>query len=165
LQRASPLGVLMVSSSSKAITADDECLACGEFSLSEPVHLGILQFITDYFGGLSLSPRRGNEGAIFVGSTRSGASTLQWATVEDSTKEFLTASSGEGSFNHSPPDGTTRRPRSPPLQLQRGRRALQPRHVFPSGWWCRGWKLPPLRAASHSPRMTTDASPCSASHR
>jgi hypothetical protein len=65
----------MVPSSSKAITADGECLACGGFSLSEPVFLENFEFVTDYFGGLSLSPRRSNKGTVFVGSTCSGAST------------------------------------------------------------------------------------------
>jgi hypothetical protein len=103
LQRSSLLDVPMVSSSSIAITADSERLACGEFSLGERVNLGNLEFITDYFGSLSLSPRRGNEGAIFVGSTRSKASTPQGALVEDSTEEFLPASSGERSFDHPSP--------------------------------------------------------------
>jgi hypothetical protein len=103
LQRATPLDVPMVPSSSIAITADGKRLACGGFSPNEPVCLRNFEFITDYLGGLSLSPRRGNEDAIIVGSTRSGASTPQRATIEDSTEEFLTASSGEGSFDHPSP--------------------------------------------------------------
>jgi hypothetical protein len=114
LQRASPLDVLMVPSSSIAIIVDDECLACGGFTLSEPVRLGNLDFIVDYFSGLSLSPRRGNEGAIFMGSTRSGVSTPQWATIEDSTEEFLTTSSGEGSFGHPSPRRCITWPHLPP---------------------------------------------------
>jgi hypothetical protein len=31
---------------------------CSGFSLGETVYLGSFEFITDYFGGLSLSPRR-----------------------------------------------------------------------------------------------------------
>jgi hypothetical protein len=100
LQRATPLGILMVPSSSIAITADGEHLACGGFSLSEPVRFGNFEFIADYFGGPSLSPRRGNEGAVVAGSTHSEASTLQRATIEDSIEEFLTVLSGEGSFGH-----------------------------------------------------------------
>jgi hypothetical protein len=75
LYRATPLDISMVPSSSITITADGERLACGGFSLSEPVGLGNFEFIADYFGGLRLSHRRGNEGAIFVGSTHSRAST------------------------------------------------------------------------------------------
>jgi hypothetical protein len=103
LQCASPLGILMVSSSSIAITSDGECLACSRFFLGKPILLGNLEFITHYFAALSLSPRRGNEGAIFMGSTHSGASTLQRATIGESTKEFLTVSSREGSFGHPSP--------------------------------------------------------------
>jgi hypothetical protein len=75
LQRVTPLDVLMVPSSSIAITAVGEHLACGGFSLGEPVRLGNIEFIADYFDSLSLSPRRGNESVVFVGSTHSGAST------------------------------------------------------------------------------------------
>jgi hypothetical protein len=75
LQRATPLDILMVPSSSITITANCEHLACSGFSISEPIHLGNFEFIAIYFGGLSLSPRRGNKGAIFTGSTRSGVST------------------------------------------------------------------------------------------
>jgi hypothetical protein len=77
LQHATPLDISMVPSSLVAIIADGECLGCSGFSLGEPIHLGIFEFITDYFDSLSLSPRRGNEGAIFVGSTHSGASAPQ----------------------------------------------------------------------------------------
>jgi hypothetical protein len=74
LQCATPLDVPMVPSSSIANTADDECLACGGLCLSEPIRLGNFEFITNYFSSLSLSPKRGNEGSIFVGSTHSGLS-------------------------------------------------------------------------------------------
>jgi hypothetical protein len=82
----------MVPSSSIAIAADDERLACGGFSLGETVSLGNFEFIADYFGRLS------EEGATFMGSTCSGASTPWRAMIEDSTEEFLTASIREGSF-------------------------------------------------------------------
>jgi hypothetical protein len=99
LQHATPLDVPMVPSSSIVITTDGEHLACGGFSLSDPVHLGNFQFITNYISGPSLSPMRGNEGTIVVGSTHSEASTPQRATIEDSTEEFFTVSSEEGSFS------------------------------------------------------------------
>jgi hypothetical protein len=66
MQRATPLEVPMVASSSVAMTPDGEHLACIGLSLDEPVHLGNFEFIADYFSGLSLSPRRGNEGIIFM---------------------------------------------------------------------------------------------------
>jgi hypothetical protein len=52
----------MVPSSAIAVTTDGECLTCSGFSLGERVHLGNFEFITDYFVGLSRSPRRGDEG-------------------------------------------------------------------------------------------------------
>jgi hypothetical protein len=88
----------MVPTSALIIATDDERLTCSGFSLGEIVHPGNFMFTTDYFGSLSLSPRRGDEGAAFMGSTHSGVPTPQWAMIEDSAEEFLTASSGEGSF-------------------------------------------------------------------
>jgi hypothetical protein len=88
----------MVHSSMQVVATDGECLTCGGFSLDETIHFGSLVFIIDCFGGLSLSPRGGGDlGAIFVGMTRSGSSSL-WAMIEDSPDEFYTASSREGSF-------------------------------------------------------------------
>jgi hypothetical protein len=69
----------MVPSSSIAFVADGERLMCGGF-LGEPIRLGNFKFIADYFGSLSLSPRRGDEGTAFVGSTRSRASTY-WGSL------------------------------------------------------------------------------------
>jgi hypothetical protein len=93
----------MVPSSSIIIAADGKCLTSGGFSLGEPVHLGNFEFIADCFGCLSLSPRRSNEDAIFMGSTCSVASTPQQATIEDFAEEYLTASSGEGGVDHLSP--------------------------------------------------------------
>jgi hypothetical protein len=99
LQCAFPVDLPMVPSSTIAITASGEHLTCGGFSFGETVHLRNFEFIADYFSGLSLSPGMGDEGAAFMGSTRSGASTSWWAMIEDSAEEFLTASSGEGCFS------------------------------------------------------------------
>jgi hypothetical protein len=88
----------MIPSSMITVAVDGERLTCGGFSLDETVRLRNFEFITDYFGSLSLSPRRGNACAAFMGSTRSGAPTPRWAMIEDSTEEFLTMSNGEGSF-------------------------------------------------------------------
>jgi hypothetical protein len=109
LKRATPLDVLMVPSSSIAIVADGKCLACGGFSLGEPVHLVNFEFITDYFDDLSLSPRWGNEGTIFVGSTRNGSSTPQWA------KELAPpVHRGEARLGPLEPNPRAHRLRSPP---------------------------------------------------
>jgi hypothetical protein len=77
----------VVTSSSIVVAADGEHLACGGFSLNETICLGNFDFIADYFGSLSLSPSRGDEGVAFMGSTHQGASTPQWAMIEDSTED------------------------------------------------------------------------------
>jgi hypothetical protein len=99
LQRAFPLDVLMVPSYVITIAADGEHLTSGGLSLSKTVRHGNFKFITDYIDGLSLSPRRGDTGVAFMGSTHRGAPTPQRAIIENSTKEFLVMSSGEGSFS------------------------------------------------------------------
>jgi hypothetical protein len=99
LHRVFPLDVPMVPSSVITVAANGERLMCGGFSLGETVRLGNFEFIADYFGGLSLSPRTDDVGtAAFMVSTHSGAPTLRRAMIEDSTEEFLMASSGAGSF-------------------------------------------------------------------
>jgi hypothetical protein len=70
----------------------------------EPAHLGNFEFIADYFCGLSLSPRRGNEGAIFVGLTHNGPE-----------KEASLRQAGKEPSATLPLDGTTQRPHLPPL--------------------------------------------------
>jgi hypothetical protein len=54
------LNIPMIPSSAITDATDSECLMYGGFSLSETIHLGNFEFIADYFGSLSLSPRRGN---------------------------------------------------------------------------------------------------------
>jgi hypothetical protein len=93
----------MVPSSAIIIAADSKRLMCSGLSLCETVHLKNFEFIADYFGGLSHSPRWGDEGVALMGSSHSGASTPLWAMIEDSTKEFLMTSRGEGSFSHPSP--------------------------------------------------------------
>jgi hypothetical protein len=89
----------MLSSSAITIAANSERLTCDGFSLNKNVCLGNFEFIADYFSGLSLSPRRGDVGIAFMGSTHRGAPTPRWAMIEDSGEEVLTASRGEGSFD------------------------------------------------------------------
>jgi hypothetical protein len=62
----------MVDISMLAVATNGECLMCGVFSLSETIHLGSLEFITDCFSSLSLSPKGRESGAIFVGTTTAG---------------------------------------------------------------------------------------------
>jgi hypothetical protein len=95
LQCIFPLDILMVPSSMLAFSANGEHLTCDGFSHGETVHLGSFEFIADYFSGLSLSPRRSDSDIAFMTSSRSGPPTPWWATIEDSTKEFHMASSGD----------------------------------------------------------------------
>jgi hypothetical protein len=80
------------------VTADDESLTCGGFALGKTICLGNFEFIADYFGAPSLSPRRGDSSAAFMGSIHSGTPSPWWAMIENSVEEFLTVSSGDGSF-------------------------------------------------------------------
>jgi hypothetical protein len=89
------------------VAAYSERLACGGFSLSETVHLGSFEFIADYFGGLSHSPKRGDSCATFMGLTCSGTPFSRRAMIEDSTEEFLTTSGGEGGLGLPLPGGVT----------------------------------------------------------
>jgi hypothetical protein len=71
---------------------------CSGFSLGKIVCFRGLEFIADCFGDLSLSPKGSNSGVVFMGSTCSGSPSL-WDMIEDSTKEFYLASSGEGGLH------------------------------------------------------------------
>jgi hypothetical protein len=93
----------MVPSSVITITADGERLTCGGFSLCKTIRLGNFEFIADYFGGLSLSPRRSESGTTFIGSTHSRTTSPRRAMIEDSTEEFDMVSSGVGGFSHPSP--------------------------------------------------------------
>jgi hypothetical protein len=94
LQCIFPLDILMASSA-LAFSANGEHRTCDGFSHGETIRLGSFEFIADYFSGLSLSPRRSDSDFAFMASSRSGPPTPLWATIEDSTKEFHMASSGD----------------------------------------------------------------------
>jgi hypothetical protein len=99
----------MTPSSALIIATDGECLTCGGFSLGGTFHPGSFEFIADYIGGRSLSPRRNNLGVAFMDSTRSGSASLLRAMIEDSIEEFHMGSSGEGGSGlHSPRRHDTR---------------------------------------------------------
>jgi hypothetical protein len=102
-----PYIVPMVPSASIVVAADGEHLMCGGFSLGKTIHLGNFEFITDYFGSLSLSPMKDDEGATFIGSTHGGATTPRRAMIEGSTEEFLVTSGGEGAWASLAPITTT----------------------------------------------------------
>jgi hypothetical protein len=86
----------MVPSSALAVSADSECLSCDGFSLVETILFGRLEFITDFFGGMSLSPRRDHSNVTVMGSSCSGPPSPLWVMIGDSTEEFHAASDEEG---------------------------------------------------------------------
>jgi hypothetical protein len=91
-----PLNVSIVRSSTLIITTNSKYPTCGGFSLGETVHFGSLKFIVDYFGSLSLSPMGSDSSTVFIGTTCNGSPSLR-TIDEDSTDEFYTTSSEEGS--------------------------------------------------------------------
>jgi hypothetical protein len=71
-----PLDILMVPSSALVIATDGEQLSCDVFSLGKTISIGILEFFTDRFSGMSLSPMRGGSDATIRGRTRARATIL-----------------------------------------------------------------------------------------
>jgi hypothetical protein len=59
----------MVPSSVLTIAVDAVLLLCVYFSLGETIRFESLKFVTDYFGGLSLSPMGNGSDTIIMGST------------------------------------------------------------------------------------------------
>jgi hypothetical protein len=82
---------MMVYSFALAVSTNGECMMCSGFSLSENIRLGSFEFIIDYFGGLSLSPRRSDSDTSFMGSTHSGPLYPRRALIDDSTDKFRMA--------------------------------------------------------------------------
>jgi hypothetical protein len=117
--------VPMVPSSVITVATGGECLMCDGFSLGETARLGSFEFIADYFGSLSLSPKRGDSGATFMRSTHRGTPSPGCAMIDDSIKEFLTMSSGEGGPPSPLPGGMAQRLRPLPSQPHHGWRALR----------------------------------------
>jgi hypothetical protein len=93
----------MVPSSALTVATDGDRLMCGGLSLSDVVRHGSFEFIADYFSDLSLSPRRGDLGPTFMGSTHSVTPSLCQAMIEVFPEEVLTTSSGEGGSSLSSP--------------------------------------------------------------
>jgi hypothetical protein len=62
----------MVHSSVLAVTTNSEHLTCHGFSLGEIICFGSLEFVANYFGGLSLSPKEIDLGAAFRSTTHNG---------------------------------------------------------------------------------------------
>jgi hypothetical protein len=74
----------MIPSAMITVAADGERLMCGGFFIGETVRFGNFELIAEYFGDLSLSPRRGDAGDTFMSSTHSGTPSPWWAMIEDS---------------------------------------------------------------------------------
>jgi hypothetical protein len=77
----------MVPKSVLIVTANGERLSCGGFSLDETIHIGSFEFIANYFGGLSLSPRGSDSGAAFMDSTQKGTPSPRRAMIVDSASQ------------------------------------------------------------------------------
>jgi hypothetical protein len=113
----------MVHSSTLTVTTNGEHLTSGGFSLIESVHFGSLEFIADYFGSLSVSPKGSDSGVIFIGMTHNGSPSLH-TIMKGSTDEFYTASSREGSSDLPVSEGIAWGRRLLPSQPHHGRRML-----------------------------------------
>jgi hypothetical protein len=90
------LDVPMVPPLARAVATNGEHLLCDGFSLGETICFGSLEFITNCFGCLSLSPLGDGLDAIVMGPAGGGLSLLPWTMVGDSAEWFPTAPSGEG---------------------------------------------------------------------
>jgi hypothetical protein len=90
------IDVPMVPTSVLTVTADSERLSCGGFSLGETIRFGSLEFITDCFSGLSLSPMGDSSDAVTMGSTHSGPPSPRWTMIGDPIEGSSMASDGGG---------------------------------------------------------------------
>jgi hypothetical protein len=88
----------MFPSSTLVVATDSERLTRGGFSLDKTICFGILEFITDCFSGLSLSPQTDGSDAATTGLTHNGLPSLMWAMIGNSTEEFHTTLDNEGDF-------------------------------------------------------------------
>jgi hypothetical protein len=126
LLRVFPLNTPMVPSSVITVTANGERLTCGGFPLGKTIRLESFEFIIDNFSILILSPRRGDSGVTFMGSTRSGTPPPWRAMIEDFAKKFLMVSSMEGALVSPLPAGAARGLYLLPSQPHNGQRMLCP---------------------------------------
>jgi hypothetical protein len=72
LQRAFPVDVLMVYSPKLFIVANDNNLTAIGLALGKTIYFGSLEFITDHFSRMSLSPREADSGVVFMGMVHNG---------------------------------------------------------------------------------------------
>jgi hypothetical protein len=76
------------------------------FALGETIHFGSLEFITDLFSNLSLSPEGNDSGSVFMGMVHNKSSSLH-TIFEESTNEDDTTSSGRGDSGFPSLEGAT----------------------------------------------------------
>jgi hypothetical protein len=96
LHHAFPLDVPMVTSTKLTVVVDGERLSCDIFSLRETNHFGSLDFISDRFGGLSLSPMGDGSDVAVMDTTRGGPPSPPRAKTGYSTEESHMASDRGG---------------------------------------------------------------------
>jgi hypothetical protein len=107
------------------VTIDGACLTCGSFSLDKTIRFGSLEFIIDYFGSLSLSPKEGDSGAIFVGTTHSGSPSL-WDMIEDSLDDSTRLLEEMGASASPSPGDSAQGHHQLPLRSHNDQKTLQP---------------------------------------
>jgi hypothetical protein len=96
----------MVHSPKPVVVTNGNNLNDGEFAQGETIHFGNMEFITDCFGNMSLSPE-GNESCIvFIGMVHSRSPSLH-SILEESSNEGDTASSRGGRSGFPALEGAT----------------------------------------------------------
>jgi hypothetical protein len=89
------VNVLMVHSPKPTVVTDSNRLIDVGFTLGKTIRFSSLDFITNCFGTLSLSPEGNDSDAMFVGMVHSGSPSLH-TVLEESANEGNIASSGGG---------------------------------------------------------------------
>jgi hypothetical protein len=99
-----PLNVSIVYSLKLTFVANGNNLTSTGLAPGETICFGSLEFTTDRFGNLSLSPEGNDPGTVFVGMVHSGSLCLH-TVLEESTDEGDTASGRGASSSFPSPQG------------------------------------------------------------
>jgi hypothetical protein len=100
LQRAFPLDVPIVYSSRHTFVANGNNPTGIGLTPGETICFGSLELTADRFGCLSLSPKRVDQGVVFIGMVHSGSLSLH-TTLEESFDEGSAASDEGGALDSS----------------------------------------------------------------